>query len=109
MFNPQDVAKVDCNDLSILATFQSIVYGNDSLIFAEKKSFGSVVSTPTSNTVTPKSANQTPTFKHVPISLALTNIQNSLDAINKCKHLKDIKYFICHQEFFNNSQMLHKY
>eukprot|EP00483_Globobulimina_turgida_P000557 UN00557 len=88
MCTPVNVDTIACNDLSALATFQAMVYGNNMLMFAEKKSFGSVVTTPQSDSViTPKSASQTPTtYKNIPLNIALNDAQNSLDSLNTCKH-----------------------
>eukprot|EP01083_Nonionella_stella_P276060 937815_1 len=85
MFNQENM---DCNDLSAIALFQSVIYGNNSLMYKEKKSFGSVISTPSpmsDSIITPKSCSQTPT--NMPISLAaLNSTQCSIDKMNGCKH-----------------------
>ena len=54
------------DEVSVLALFQSAVYGNDRLIFMEKKSFENVVINNVDN--------------------ELNKVQKALDSMNKCNH-----------------------
>eukprot|EP01083_Nonionella_stella_P149063 472920_1 len=79
-------------DLSALATFQSIVYGNDMLVFREQRSYESVT-TPSDTghdhsalTPPPHVVDAALNDKTVPVDAALNDIQQALDSMNKCHH-----------------------
>eukprot|EP01084_Bolivina_argentea_P163328 284154_1 len=61
-----NLAKIDCNDLSTIAMFQSLVYGNDSLLLHEKRSFESVTS-----------SNSPTTESHIPTMSMMVNPSNT--------------------------------
>eukprot|EP01084_Bolivina_argentea_P074139 134507_1 len=94
MFNIQN-DNTSCHDLSALAMFQSVVYGNNALVLKEKKSFDTVISTmsitntksdthmQTESMITFKPVSPIPIYSYDDINIS---DQNSFDILNECEH-----------------------